>query len=307
MPNRTAKFVSAVIASFVASAPFATVSRGATPTADTCLASPNNQAPQGSHWYYHIEHPSNRHCWYFRGEPTAAANAPASAPANPPSPNAVAATPSSVALPGAVANARAELTSPQTRDDPDTGIATGHAPTPTDNAASVANAQPATTPDTTMLRSVVASRWPDQLAANAPAVAAPAADNSNANASSQATTPEPAAAAVIPLSAADAPPAKQSGSTQMLIIAIVGALSVAGLAASAVGFGGRRKNRARQIETDRHAIWETIPADRPSSPPFAVTAALRPQIGIPRELRDAADPDDKITEMLVRLARSAQA
>ena len=50
-------------------------------------------------------------------------------------------------------------------------------------------------------------------------------------------TPQPPAAAVVPLTAAEAPPARQSGSTQMLIIAIVGALSVAGLAASAVGYG----------------------------------------------------------------------
>jgi hypothetical protein len=116
---------------------------------------------------------------------------------------------------------------------------------------------------------------------------------------------------VVPLAAADAASEKQSGSTQMLIIAVVGALSVAGLAASAVGYGGRRK-RLDDIELevgnrgDRRAIWETTLADRPLPSPFAASAAIRPNIGIPRELREAKDPDNKIAEMLARLARSAQ-
>jgi hypothetical protein len=159
---------------------------------------------------------------------------------------------------------------------------------------------------------VVASRWPDQLAANTPAAPAPAADNSDAGAPPNAVTPPPAAATVAPLTAADAPAARQSGSTQMLIIAIVGALSVAGLAASAVGFGGWRKRRSRPIEGERRAIWDTPPDEgsRPSplpERPFPLPIASRPHIGAPRELREADDPDDKIAEMLVRLARSAQA
>ena len=167
MPNRTAKFVSAIIVSFMAGAPFAAMSQGATPATDNCLASPPKDAQKGGHWYYRIEHPSNRHCWYLRAEQAASSNAsaPASAPAKSspsPSPNAAS------AMPGSVANARAELTSPQTRSDPDASIATGQPPAaPTtgpvagaDNPAAV-NVQDANT-----LRSVVASRWPDQLAAN---------------------------------------------------------------------------------------------------------------------------------------------
>src|SRR5665213_2643205 len=286
MPNRTATFVSAIIASFLAAAPFASMSQGATPAADTCLASPNNQASQGGHWYYRIEHPSNRHCWYLRGEQTTVSNASASASSKSPSPEAA------TALPGSVANAHAELTSPQTRSDQDAGIVTGQVPAAAAGAvASVDNPAPAKVQDGNMLRSVVASRWPDQLAANAPAVSAPATDHSNASTPSTAVTPEPSAAAVVPLTAADAPPAKQSSSTQMLLVAIVGALSVAGLAASAVGFGGRRKTRARPIEGERRAIWQTALADVPPSSPFP--AASRPPLGLPKELHEADDPDDR--------------
>ena len=32
---------------------------------DTCLRAPKGGAPQGSHWYYRIERPSMRKCWYL--------------------------------------------------------------------------------------------------------------------------------------------------------------------------------------------------------------------------------------------------
>jgi hypothetical protein len=319
MPHRTAKFVPAIIASLLlAGVPLATASPAAAQAADNCLASPKDQAPQGSHWYYRIEHPSNRHCWYLRGQrdaatPTVSANASADAspsanPAsqNPSSPN------NSMTMPGSVANAHAELTSPQAGTDQTGSIAAGPSPAAAAAADATAGASRA---DANMLRSVVASRWPEQLAA-ASSIAPDAgpddasATTSSASAPSSAAATAPSATNVVPLAAADAVGEKQSGSTQMLIIAIVGALSVAGLAASAVGYGGRRKLRLDDIELeadnrgDRRAIWETTLADRPLPSPFA--AAIRPNIGIPRELREADDRDDKIAEMLARLAKSAQ-
>ena len=33
--------------------------------ADDCLAAPNSAAPQGSHWYYRIEHATKLKCWYL--------------------------------------------------------------------------------------------------------------------------------------------------------------------------------------------------------------------------------------------------
>jgi hypothetical protein len=217
-------------------------------------------------------------------------------------------------MPGSVANAHAELTSPQAEGDQTGSVATGPSPAAAAAADATAGASRA---DANMLRSVVASRWPEQLAAASSIVPDAGPDNasamtSSALAPSSAVATAPSAAAVVPLAAADAASEKQSGSTQMLIIAIVGALSVAGLAASAVGYGGRRKLRLDHIELeadnrgDRRAIWETTLADRPLPSPFAASAAIRPNIGIPRELREADDRDDKIAEMLARLAKSSR-
>jgi hypothetical protein len=35
---------------------------------DECLAAPNSSSPPGSHWYYHLERPSQRKCWYLGPE-----------------------------------------------------------------------------------------------------------------------------------------------------------------------------------------------------------------------------------------------
>ena len=306
MPNRTAKFVPAIVASLMAGVPLATVSHAAAQAADNCLASPKDEAPRGSHWYYRIERPSNRHCWYLRAA-TQTAPSNASVDASPSANNPTSPT-ASMPMSGSVANARAELLSPQGGGDQGSSAAAGQPAAAGADAAAGANRV-----DPNMLRSVVASRWPEQLAAASSTAPDASPDNSSATAPSPAAATAPSAATVVPLAAADAAIEKQSGSTQMLIIAIVGALSVAGLAASAVGYGGRRKHRLDGIELeaenrgDRRAIWETTLADRPlPSPPFAASAAIRPNIGIPRELRDADDRDDKIADMLARLAKSAQ-
>jgi hypothetical protein len=34
--------------------------------ADDCLAQPSSSAPEGSHWYYHIDRATQRKCWYLR-------------------------------------------------------------------------------------------------------------------------------------------------------------------------------------------------------------------------------------------------
>src|SRR5450631_395488 len=69
MSSRAAKFVSAVFASFLLGAPLAVLSPSAALAADDCLASPKkDQTPEGSHWYYRIDHATKRNCWYLREE-----------------------------------------------------------------------------------------------------------------------------------------------------------------------------------------------------------------------------------------------
>jgi len=59
------KFVSAIFASLVAGMPLTTVSHSAVPAADDCLSNRRARRLKASHWYYHIDRASKRHCWYL--------------------------------------------------------------------------------------------------------------------------------------------------------------------------------------------------------------------------------------------------
>jgi hypothetical protein len=353
MPNRTPKVLSSIVAGCLAGAALTGVSHGATPApaADACLSGPKEQAPSGSHWYYRIERGTKRHCWYLGTQhdvrvQTAPSNVASTAPSAAP-----AAPKAEAAMPGTVVNAHAELAASQTRGAQEASAASQVPSAAPAGAASIGNSAPANTVDADPQRSLIATRWPDQAAADEPDVPEPATDNSGA--SRQPTlAPQPPATplaasplAATPLAAADAPSAKQSGSIQTLLIVIAGALALAGLVGSAIfRFGGRRWTDRREIEEDdRSELWDAVRADHRSRPVFqeppvepglaarypgdlraagasrtasapAAAAALRTAnaaraASIPRlasAARAANDPDDKIAEMLARLARSAQ-
>jgi hypothetical protein len=59
-----------------------------TARADDCLTGPNSPAPEGSHWYYHIDRATQRKCWYVRAtdQPTQQVVAPATSDASPATP-----------------------------------------------------------------------------------------------------------------------------------------------------------------------------------------------------------------------------
>jgi hypothetical protein len=119
MPRRPAKFVSAIFAGVLAGIPLATISHGASPAADDCLSGPKDQAPQGSHWYYRIDHATKRHCWYLKGEKPSQSAAANPAPSTKPvSSNADAATQRSIADAHAEWPAQTTIDQPKRSDGP---------------------------------------------------------------------------------------------------------------------------------------------------------------------------------------------
>ncbi|WFU77753.1 hypothetical protein QA645_24715 [Bradyrhizobium sp. CIAT3101] len=280
MGNRTAKFMSALIGSIIAGAPLAAVSQNAPSTssvastpsaaspanaasastanaASDCVASPKGVAPQGQHWFYRVERGTKRQCWYLRAEGTKDGAKEGAKPIQ--SAQATTDTPSAApAAPSSVQNARAEYIAQQTSP---AASAPASAATPQAPGASDANAA---------LPSV-ATRWPDA----APASPAPQP--------SAATTAAPAAAPVQPsakpaaspvtLAAAEAPADKPTGSVQMLLLVIGGALMLAGLLASVIyRFAGRR---ARARAADRRVNWDHRQDDADSRAPWHAEPAPR--------------------------------
>jgi hypothetical protein len=289
MPGRTAKFVSAIFVSILAGIPLATVSHGATPAADDCLSGPKDPAPNGSHWYYRIDHATKRHCWYLKGEQfsqSAAANSSPSAKTA--SPTAEATTQRSIADAHAELPAQTAIETPKRSDGLALAIAAD-----TTVATSAAETQ----------RSAIASRWPEQTGTSSSTVPPSTAANSDAAAPSDPDATPSSAPAAITLAAADSSPEKQPGSIQTLLLVILGALALAGLIGSAVfRFGNLRWTGRRTIQIDRQSLWET---DRRSPPVEFDPGARIGRDDIPWELRTADDPNGRVQEMLARLARSA--
>jgi hypothetical protein len=302
MPNRPAKFATAIFACLLAGSSLAATSQGTTNTAEAaepCVSAPKGAPPQGGHWYYRIDRATKRHCWYVgeaKDKPTRAARENSPSPAEPVS------SPRDAAAQRSISDAHAELSAPQTRLGQETGIPIGQqqipaiAPTAMSTDDQAANAQ----------RSVFASRWPETSAANSPADPGPAADDSDVAAQADSTAAPTATLASVTLASADASPQNQPGSIQMLLLVILGALALAGLMGSAIfRFGSSRRFSQRDIRLDRRAIWDLAGADRLAPSNHPIPHAPTRRVEIPRELREADDPNGRIEAMLERLARSA--
>ena len=125
--------------------------------------------------------------------------------------------------------------------------------------------------------------------------------------------PQPAVTPVA-LAAADSSQDKRSASMQMLLLTMAGALALAGITASLIFRLGRAQPVQPEFRNDRRAIWDSVPAEprSPSMLPAEDTPIWRrdpprnqPR-NLPRDPRAPDDPERRVTEMLARLARSAQ-
>src|SRR6266404_4452130 len=311
MSNRTAKFVSAIFASVLAGANFAAVAENAAKPADSCLSGPKGAMPAGSHWYYRIDRATKRHCWYLGEEKDktaaaapqdAAASTAAAAPAPPtdlvpPQPQA--------GVRKSVADAHAELPSPQARADQDAGVNVQPANGAAAAVPAIQNSQRASAPDAGAPPSIVTARWPDSSgvsSSNDPQLAA--ADPPASASANTSPAPQPAASP-LSLAAADSTLQKQSGSTQMLLMVMAGALALAGITASLVFRFARRRAVQPEVWSDRRAIWDSVDTGRSSPSLFPNENVPRWRDNVTRDPRAPDDPERRVQELLARLAKSA--
>jgi hypothetical protein len=317
MSNRTAKFVAAIFASILAGANFAAVAENATKTPDSCLAGPKGAPSAGGHWYYRIDRATKRHCWYLGEEKDkTAAAAPQDATASTAAPAAAAGPPTNLVPPQAnasvrksIADAHAELPSPQAPPDQGAGVNVQPGNSSAAATAGIQNSRPAVAPDAPAEPSIITSRWPDSAgvsSSNNPQIAA--ADPPAGPPASARAAPQPApAASPVALAAADAPLQRQSGSgsTQMLLIVMAAALALAGVTASLVFRFGRAAGAQPGFRDDRRAIWDSVDTDRSSPSMFPNENVPRWRDQIARDPRPPDDPERRLKEMLARLARNA--
>jgi hypothetical protein len=281
MSSRVAEFAFAVFAAILTGLPITAVLVTAlhvkADAAEGCRAEPGDQTPEGKHWYYRIEHPSNRQCWYLRdlgGKPAQAGLADQQPAEKAVAPQAE--TPPQRSL----VDAHAELPWPQPRIEQD---ATAGAPQQP-QAMPAANAPAAQRPnvlESTTRGSLMGTRWPDPSGANSTPSPQPAPSEVVADAQQpdQATPPvQPTA----PAAAADPIPAKPIGSLRTLLMVVAGALALAGLTGSVIfRFGARRPARSR-LQGRRRVIWDAVDSTRQSSrqplPPRPSPPRMQPKM-----------------------------
>jgi hypothetical protein len=320
MSSRAAKFASAVFATVLTGAPVTAVLQVAADAAEGCRTEPGDQTPQGKHWRYRIEHPSNRQCWYLRDEGGRAAQAGVT---NPQQSEKAAEQQTESPAPRSLADAHAEFPWPQPRTEPNTAASVPQQPqTMPVDAANVQNGQRPNVLESTTRGSLIGSRWPDPSAANSTGSPQPAASDAVvADAQiDQPATPTPAAPPAA-LAAADVPPAK-APTLQTLLMVIAGALALAGLTGSAIyRLGGARRRAPNTVGARRRVAWDTPDGARqspahpspprsspPKMPPWTDPEQFARRPDLAPGFHEDSDPNqrlDRISEFLERMSKQA--
>jgi hypothetical protein len=293
MPNRTAKFVSAIFASFLAGAPLATVSHSAAGAADECLSGPKGQTPQGGHWYYRIDRATKRHCWYLADEHAPQAAAPNSSAAVKSLPQDAETT-----MQHSVANARAELPA-QTPVEPPNRNAEIAPALFADAVRSEDNGGAATLEAPTQ-RSVVASRWPDPYSAEPPTNPAPNNRDPGTGVNRVSRTQPTSVLAAGQFAAADLSSQTPLYSVQMQLAALMGVLALMGIMGTVIfKFGSSRRPLQSEIRKRRGPIWESTDDDR------IVLSRHTGADGFARGLDQAAERSERVAEFFAQISRRA--
>jgi hypothetical protein len=320
MPNRTAKFASAIFAGLLAGTPLTTISHSAA-AEDECLSGPNDKTPGGGHWYYRIDRATKRHCWYRReeGEKTSQitlSNSAASARPIAPKP--------AVAAQRLVADAHAELPWQSRIEQPRRDRLV-----PAISAdAAVGEINPDVKPPVAEgQQSNLVSRWlgrsdadpsnnpifltsPTPLAGPLPNGSVPVSPMANKD------DPDTNVSAVAPTQPLQSPAAGQfaapdlsspTHSVQMLLAAILGALALAGIMGRAIfKFAGPRSPAKLNGRKRRRAIWKSTDGGRTTSNAYPGADALPPRPDFPRDLDQVDDPGDRIAELLRDFSRKGR-
>jgi hypothetical protein len=297
MSNRTAKFVSAILASFLAGTPITTVSFNAARAADDCLTSPKkDQAREGGHWYYRIDRATKRHCWYLGEEreklsqtvrPSASQSAKrVSQDAEP-------------AMQQSIADARAELPR-QTRIEQPSRV-DALVPTMTANAATAENGEAVSSSETG--GSIVASRWPDPFSANPPAESSSNKPDAGPNVDSTQPT-ESSVVTAGQLATADISSETSTYFEHTKLATLMGALALAGIIGSVVfKFAGPLRLAQAKVRASRGTIWESTVDDNVELTADRAADALPRRRGFARDLDRTGDGNDRIAEFFSQLSR----
>jgi hypothetical protein len=303
-----ARFLSAVSAGFIASAPIAMIPLSSVGAAEECLTTPKDETPPGKHWYYRSERGSKLHCWYLREEGEAPSHA--AAPARRAAPEVAPNRETKVARSAADAHAELPLlqnvveagpTTPVTSVDP-----SGAKQKPSKNAA----------PETAQSPIVSRSSEPSGVFSSAserpisPSFLAGSAPDKNSDASAD-TDMTPKVGSVAPAKV-ETSSTETPASLRILLLATFGAIAVSWLAGSAIM--GRLRRRPQRYTALNPPKW---PTEEPScyagtptaQEPMPVNSTRPLNIGhksLGRQRSGLGDNEREIERLLARFANRAR-
>jgi hypothetical protein len=295
MTNLAVKFVSALSAGIVVSAPIAMIPLSTVGAAEECLTTPKNETPPGKHWYYRSEGGTKRLCWYLREEGE---------------------TPSQTAT--STPDAHAELPLPQTLVEADLKIS------PTTPATSFdprgAAQKPSNNASRETARPPVASGRPEPTGVfSSPTegpispsfvVASPARDpNSDASAETDLAPKVPTVVLTKVETSAMGTPA----SLRILLLGTFGAIAVLWLTGKAIMARMRRRpqryTRSKPHTNLNPPEWSTEESTNHTRKPMPVNSTRRRNAGSQssdRQRTGLGDNAREIEQLLARFAKQAQ-
>ena len=260
MSNRAVKFLLAVSAGVVASAPVAMIPLSVVGATEECLTTPKDEATPGKHWYYRIERGTKRHCWYLRNGGETSSQAAPSTSVRRAAPEVAPIIETKLA--GPAADAHAELPSPQTIVEADLKSSQTRPATSVDPRGAEPKLPNNATPETA--QSPVASRWPQPMGVVSSTTERPMAPSfvvasaSNLDASADADlTPIPPVASKVRTSATGT-----AGSLQLFLLGTFGAIALSWWFAGHAIYQMAKKRRRQRYTSLHPPGW---PADEPTS------------------------------------------
>lgn len=312
------KFLRAVAAGFVASAPIAMIPLSPVGAAEECLTTPKNETPPGKHWYYRSEVGTKRLCWYLREEGETPSQTATSTPGRRTAPEAAPDTETKLAR--SAANAHAELPLPQTLVEADLNISPTTPATSFDPRGAAQKLSSNASPETA--RPPMASGRPEPTGAfSSPTegpispsfvVASPAPDtNSDTRADTDLAPKVPPVVPTKVKTSAMGTPA----SLRILLLGTFGAIAVLWLTGSAVMARMRRRPQ-RYTRSNPHTDlnpperWTEEPTNHTGIPPSRpVNSAHRRNAGSQssdRQRSRLGNNAREIEQLLARFAKQAQ-
>jgi hypothetical protein len=311
------KFLWAVAAGFVASAPIAMIPLSSVGAAEECLTTPKNETPPGKHWYYRSEGGTKRLCWYLREEGETPSQTATSTPGRRTAPEA--APDRETKLARSAADAQAELPLPQTVVEADLNISPTTPATSFDPRGAAQKLSSNASPETA--RPPMASRRPEPTGAfSSPTegpispsfvVASPAPDT-NSDTDLAPKVP-PVVPTKVKTSAMGTP-----ASLRILLLGTFGTIAVLWLTGSSVMARMRRRPQ-RYTRSNLHT--DLNPPERsteeptnhtgipPSRKPMPVNSTRRRNAGSQSSDRQRNRPGNnarEIEQLLARFAKQAQ-